>query len=275
MVTRPPGCECALQVLMHVQVINYVMTRPAREALFTVVSPEEMYKAKMCIDTVIVRLGDTVAAGLFQILEGHLHMGKLHAARLTLRSAYNLQAAITEKKYTSRLQRIYAMHQAVPERLLHVNPQARSASSRVWICLQRTCPRNASCSLRKQVEMCAYMCQLLRSSKALHLALSSKASEEGYWACPHCRSLRVCSCCHTCVLGLCLRGILFGSASWAAGSKAIAHRDVMKPRGPLRFLLLQNWHAYQMLSPIGIKVSSDSTGQWSWWSAQRLAISSG
>lgn len=127
-------CDPAPQVLMHVQVINYVMTRPAREALFTVVSPEEMYKAKMCIDTVIVRLGDTVAAGLFQILEGHLHMGEQHAVRLTLRFAYNLQAAITEKKHASRLQRNHAMHQAVPQRLLHVNPQVRLVSSRVGIC---------------------------------------------------------------------------------------------------------------------------------------------
>ncbi len=115
-------CDHAPQVLMHAQVINYVMTRPAREALFTVVSSEEMYKAKMCIDTVIVRLGDTVAAGLFQILEGLLHMGELHAARLTLRTAYNLQAAITEKTHPSRLHENHAMHQAVPQRLLHVNP---------------------------------------------------------------------------------------------------------------------------------------------------------
>ncbi len=40
------------------------------------VEPEKMYKAKMCMDTVIVRLGDTVAAGLFHVLEGFLHAGK-------------------------------------------------------------------------------------------------------------------------------------------------------------------------------------------------------
>ncbi len=58
------------------QVINYVLTRPAREALFTVVSDAEMYKAKLCIDTVVVRVGDTVAAGLFQVLEGILSAGE-------------------------------------------------------------------------------------------------------------------------------------------------------------------------------------------------------
>ena len=60
------------------QVINYVLTRPAREALFTVVSDAEMYKAKLCIDTVVVRVGDTVAAGLFQVLEGFLSAGERH-----------------------------------------------------------------------------------------------------------------------------------------------------------------------------------------------------
>ena len=59
------------------QVVNYVLTKPAREALFTVVSPEERYKGKLCMDTVIVRLGDTVAAGLFQVLKGFLHVGEL------------------------------------------------------------------------------------------------------------------------------------------------------------------------------------------------------
>lgn len=59
------------------QVVNYVLTKPAREALFTVVSPEERYKGKLCMDTVIVRLGDTVAAGLFQVLAGFLHVGEL------------------------------------------------------------------------------------------------------------------------------------------------------------------------------------------------------
>ena len=60
------------------QVINYVVTRPAREALFTVVSDAEMYKAKLCIDTVVVRIGDTVAAGLFQVFEGIFSAGEHH-----------------------------------------------------------------------------------------------------------------------------------------------------------------------------------------------------
>ena len=66
------------QDVQCMQVINYVLTRPAREALFTVVSDAEMYKAKLCIDTVVVRVGDTVAAGLFQVLEGIFSAGEQH-----------------------------------------------------------------------------------------------------------------------------------------------------------------------------------------------------
>lgn len=69
------------------QVVNYVLTKPAREALFTVVTSEERYKGKLCMDTVIVRLGDTVAAGLFQVLEGILHVGKLSGAAFSFHSA--------------------------------------------------------------------------------------------------------------------------------------------------------------------------------------------
>ena len=79
-------------VFLGAQVINYVLTRPAREALYTVVEPEEIYKAKMCIDTVIVRLGDTVAAGLFQVLEGFLHAGKPHEPTSSLSLLFNLGA---------------------------------------------------------------------------------------------------------------------------------------------------------------------------------------
>ena len=84
--------EMAPGVFLSAQVINYVLTRPAREALYTVVEPEEIYKAKMCIDTVIVRLGDTVAAGLFQVLEGFLHAGKPPGPTSSLSLLFSLGA---------------------------------------------------------------------------------------------------------------------------------------------------------------------------------------
>lgn len=57
------------------QVVGYTLARPAREVLFTVVPREEMYKAKICIDTLVVRGGDMLAAGLFHFLDGQYHLG--------------------------------------------------------------------------------------------------------------------------------------------------------------------------------------------------------
>ncbi|XAR66019.1 hypothetical protein NMG60_11012058 [Bertholletia excelsa] len=50
------------------KVVMYVVTRPGRELLFTVVSQEEKYKAKVCIDVIVQRLGDATAAGLYKLL---------------------------------------------------------------------------------------------------------------------------------------------------------------------------------------------------------------
>ncbi|KAG0467484.1 hypothetical protein HPP92_019064 [Vanilla planifolia] len=54
------------------KVNTYVVTRPGRELLFTVVSQEEKYKAKVCIDVVVQRLGDATAAGIYMLLFGNL-----------------------------------------------------------------------------------------------------------------------------------------------------------------------------------------------------------
>uniref|UniRef100_A0A1J3KAQ5 ADP,ATP carrier protein n=1 Tax=Noccaea caerulescens TaxID=107243 RepID=A0A1J3KAQ5_NOCCA len=50
------------------KVTTYVVTRPGKELLFTVVSQDEKYKAKVCIDVIVQRLGDAAAAGLFEVL---------------------------------------------------------------------------------------------------------------------------------------------------------------------------------------------------------------
>ncbi len=44
---------------------NYGISRPARETLYTVVTPEQKYKAKSVIDTVVYRGGDAVAGWCF------------------------------------------------------------------------------------------------------------------------------------------------------------------------------------------------------------------
>ncbi|CAL4911975.1 unnamed protein product [Urochloa decumbens] len=54
------------------KVITYVLTRPGRELLFTVVSLDEKYKAKVCIDVIVQRLGDATAAGIYSLLFSRL-----------------------------------------------------------------------------------------------------------------------------------------------------------------------------------------------------------
>ncbi|CAL4904597.1 unnamed protein product [Urochloa decumbens] len=54
------------------KVITYVLTKPGRELLFTVVSLDEKYKAKVCIDVIVQRLGDATAAGIYSLLFSRL-----------------------------------------------------------------------------------------------------------------------------------------------------------------------------------------------------------
>ncbi|KAI7750549.1 hypothetical protein M8C21_016401 [Ambrosia artemisiifolia] len=55
------------------KVVTYVLTRPGRELLFTVVSQDEKYKAKVCIDVLVQRLGDAIAAGMYRFLYSSLN----------------------------------------------------------------------------------------------------------------------------------------------------------------------------------------------------------
>lgn len=60
------GVAPTIGVLMAFQVLrragNFAVARPAREMLFTVVSPADRYKAKTFIDTVVYRVGDQIGA---------------------------------------------------------------------------------------------------------------------------------------------------------------------------------------------------------------------
>jgi AAA family ATP:ADP antiporter len=47
---------------------DYALTRPAREILFTVVTPAEKYRVKNVIDTLVYRAGDAVGAWVFAAL---------------------------------------------------------------------------------------------------------------------------------------------------------------------------------------------------------------
>ncbi len=56
-----PGLATLVVVQIARRGIQYGLERPSREVLFTVVSPEEKYKAKAFIDTVVFRGGDAMA----------------------------------------------------------------------------------------------------------------------------------------------------------------------------------------------------------------------
>jgi AAA family ATP:ADP antiporter len=49
---------------------DYALTRPCRDALFTVVTREEKYKAKSLIDTFVYRGGDALSGSLYKALTG-------------------------------------------------------------------------------------------------------------------------------------------------------------------------------------------------------------
>ena len=57
------------------RVADYALTRPCRDALFTVVSREEKYKAKSLIDTFVYRGGDALSGSLYKELTGGLGAG--------------------------------------------------------------------------------------------------------------------------------------------------------------------------------------------------------
>jgi ATP:ADP antiporter, AAA family len=54
---------------------DYGLTRPCRDALFTVVSREEKYKAKSLIDTFVYRGGDALSGSLYKVFTHELGAG--------------------------------------------------------------------------------------------------------------------------------------------------------------------------------------------------------
>jgi len=74
-------------VMITRRVGEYAMVRPAREMLYTVVSPQEKYKAKNFIDTVVYRGGDAVGGWIktgLDMLAGHATAAMLIGALVAL-----------------------------------------------------------------------------------------------------------------------------------------------------------------------------------------------
>ena len=64
---------------------NFAISKPAREVLFTVVTPEEKYKSKNFIDTVVYRGGDSVSGWIFAGLKAAgLGLGAIAALTVPL-----------------------------------------------------------------------------------------------------------------------------------------------------------------------------------------------
>jgi AAA family ATP:ADP antiporter len=70
-----PGFMLLVVVYAVRRVADYALTRPCRDALFTVVSREEKYKAKSLIDTFVYRGGDALSGSLYKALTGGLGAG--------------------------------------------------------------------------------------------------------------------------------------------------------------------------------------------------------
>ena len=70
LVALAPGFMVLVVVYAVRRVGDYALTRPCRDALFTVVSREEKYKAKSLIDTFVYRGGDALSGSLYKELTG-------------------------------------------------------------------------------------------------------------------------------------------------------------------------------------------------------------
>jgi AAA family ATP:ADP antiporter len=95
----------ALMVLIGLQVArragNYAITRPGREMLFTVVSPDIRFKAKPVIDIVVYRGGDVATAWIYTAVTATLGMGLAGVALLSaaICAAWVIAGVFLGRKY--------------------------------------------------------------------------------------------------------------------------------------------------------------------------------
>jgi AAA family ATP:ADP antiporter len=70
-----PAFSLLVSVLVVRRIGEYAITRPSRDALYTVVTREERYKAKSLIDTFVYRLGDATSASAHGLLKAAFGLG--------------------------------------------------------------------------------------------------------------------------------------------------------------------------------------------------------
>ncbi|KAK9808473.1 hypothetical protein WJX73_010171 [Symbiochloris irregularis] len=112
------------------KVVQYTLGKPAREALYTVVQQEEKYKAKLCIDTLMPRVGDTLAGGMFHILDTRMHLGP---SGLLVRAEVRQVAHMSQKGSRRR----------------KLDADSASPGATFWAKKQTTKHRNGGISLQK------------------------------------------------------------------------------------------------------------------------------
>lgn len=66
------------------KILTYALGRPTREILFTVMTKEEKYKSKLFIDTVVQKVGDALAAGVFSLVVPYFGFGPRMMALLCI-----------------------------------------------------------------------------------------------------------------------------------------------------------------------------------------------
>ncbi|KAF9618872.1 hypothetical protein IFM89_002740 [Coptis chinensis] len=98
------------------KVVMYVVTRPGRELLFTVVSTDEKYKAKVCIDVIVQRLGDATAAGMYKLLFSTLNgrTSSLPLYALPVLGIWNDYSVISFKSMWGRIMELALSARLVP-----------------------------------------------------------------------------------------------------------------------------------------------------------------
>jgi ATP/ADP translocase len=70
-----PTFAVLIGVMMVRRIGEYSITRPSRDALYTVVTREEKYKAKSLIDTFVYRGGDATAASVHALVKSTFGLG--------------------------------------------------------------------------------------------------------------------------------------------------------------------------------------------------------
>ncbi len=95
-----------LVVLVTVQVLrrafNFALAKPAREILFTGVTPAERYKSKIVVDTVVYRGGDAASAWAFAGLTGlGLSLGAIAAVGVPVALAWGGVARFLGRRATA------------------------------------------------------------------------------------------------------------------------------------------------------------------------------